>query len=268
MLSVDKKTMQFDIAKIRSQFTIKKPNWMIISHASNVCGVVAPIEQLCELSKEFGAINIIDMCQTAGLIDVDLSSDNFDFAVFDGHKTLYSPLGIAGIISDFKIKPSPLIYGGTGIDSANQSLPDSIPERYEVASANIMAIGGLNSALKWIKNTGIHTLYDKEKENHKRLLTILSSHSNIKIIANNTDRVSNAIGVVSCVFDGFSSDNIGKILSDNDVAVRSGLHCAPFAHKFLDTFPSGTVRFSVSYFNSDEDFKLLQTALDYIEENS
>ena len=73
-----------------------------------------------------------------------------------------------------------------------------------------------------------------------------------------------SIGVVSCIFDGYSSDNIGKILSDNNVATRSGLHCAPFAHRFLDTFPAGTVRFSVSYFNNDEDFTTLENALDYI----
>ena len=80
----------------------------------------------------------------------------------------------------------------------------------------------------------------------------------------NTD----SIGVVSCLFDGYSSDSIGQVLSQQSVAVRTGLHCAPYAHKFLGTFPSGTVRFSVSYFNSDEDFDVLRNALDYIEENS
>jgi selenocysteine lyase/cysteine desulfurase len=73
---------------------------------------------------------------------------------------------------------------------------------------------------------------------------------------------------VSCVFEGYSSDNIGQILSEQNVAVRTGLHCAPYAHKFIGTFPAGTVRFSVSYFNSDEDFEKLEAALEYIEENS
>ncbi len=260
-LSVNKEAMTYDFAKIKNQFASKKPNWMIVSHASNVCGIVSPIEKLCELSKNFDAINIVDMCQTAGLIDTDLGTDFIDFAVFDGHKTLYSPLGIAGIISDFKIKPAPLLYGGTGVDSANQSLPESIPERYEVASPDIMAIGGLNAALKWIKEIGINVLFEKEKDNHNRLIEILSKYDNIKVIGNK-DVMS--IGVVSCIFDGYSSDNIGKILSDNNVATRSGLHCAPFAHRFLDTFPAGTVRFSVSYFNNDEDFTTLENALDYI----
>lgn len=122
-LSFNKETMTYDFPKIRNQFAAKKPNWMIISHASNVCGIVSPIVELCKISKEFGSINIIDMCQTAGLIDTDLGNEYIDFAVFDGHKTLYSPLGIAGIVSDFKIKPAPLLYGGTGIISLILYIP-------------------------------------------------------------------------------------------------------------------------------------------------
>ena len=264
-LAVDKATMTYDFSKIKNQFAEKKPNWMIVSHASNVCGVVSPIKELCKLSKEFGAVNIVDMCQTAGLIDTDLSSEDYDFAVFDGHKTLYSPLGVAGIVSSFKVKIEPLLYGGTGVDSANQSLPESIPERYEVASPDIMAIAGLNASLKWLKETGVKEVFEREQDNYKKLISILSKYDNLKIIS---CKDAESVGVVSCVFDGYSSDNIGKILSDNDVAVRSGLHCAPFAHKFLGTFPAGTVRFSVSYFNTDEDFDILESALDYIEENS
>lgn len=264
-LAFDKSTMTYDMDRIRNQFASKKPNWMIVTHASNVCGVVSPVEELCRLSKEFGSINVVDMCQTAGLIDVNLSGEDIDFAIFAGHKTLYSPLGIAGVISSFAVKPEPLLYGGTGVDSANQSLPESIPERYEVASPDIQAISGLNASLKWIKEIGIDAIYEKEQENYKRLLNILSSHENITVV-DTAD--SKAIGVVSCVFDGYGSDSIGQILSDNNVAVRTGLHCAPTAHKFLGTFPAGTVRFSVSYFNTEEDFEMLDAALEYIEINS
>jgi selenocysteine lyase/cysteine desulfurase len=76
------------------------------------------------------------------------------------------------------------------------------------------------------------------------------------------------IGVVSCVFDSYSSDSIGKILSDNNIAVRIGLHCSPYAHRFLDTFPAGTVRFSIGYFTSENDFVHLENVLEMIEENS
>ena len=264
-LCFDKVTMTYDIARIRNQFAEQKPNWMVVSHASNVCGVVSPIKELCHLSKKFGSINIVDMCQTAGLVDTDLSGEDIDFAVFAGHKTLYSPLGVAGVVSSFATKPQPLLFGGTGVESANQALPESVPERYEVASPDIAAIAGLNASLKWIKETGIQNIYEKEQENFKRLVELLSRYENIKIIDIGD---AESIGVVSCLFDGYGSDSIGQILSEQDVAVRTGLHCAPTAHKFIGTFPAGTVRFSVSYFNTDEDFDVLEAALDYIELNS
>ena len=264
-LAVDRTTLGYDLERIQNQFAEHKPNWLIVSHASNVCGVVAPIHTLCSMAKAAGAITLVDMCQTAGLVDTDLSSESIDFAVFAGHKTLYAPLGIAGIISNFKTKPKPLIFGGTGVESANQDLPETVPERYEVASPNIMAIAGLNASLKWIQTIGIDNIYAKEQANKARLVAILKRFSNIKVI----DVVeADTIGVISCTFDGYGSDNIGQILSDQNVAVRTGLHCAPYAHKFIGTFPAGTVRFSVSYFNSDEDFAQLESALEYIEENS
>jgi cysteine desulfurase family protein len=265
-LAVDKATLTYDLEKIKYQFLDSKPNIVVLSHASNVCGVVAPINSLCALSKSYNAINIIDMSQTAGLIDTDLGSDAIDFAVFSGHKTLYGPLGIAGFICSGAMKPAPLLYGGLGIDSANQSLPETIPERYEVGSQNILAISGLNAALKWIDKVDIKSVFRREKINHKKLLAVLTKFDNIKIISPADE--DSAIGVVSCVFDGYSSDSIGQILSDHDIAVRTGLHCSPLAHQFLGTFPSGTVRFSVSYFNCDSDFEKLQEVLGYIEDKT
>ena len=264
-LAVDKKTLKYDLEKIKNQFAEQKPNWMVVSHASNVCGVIAPIQELCRIAKTHGAITIVDMCQTAGLIDTDLSNTNIDFAIFAGHKTLYSPLGIAGVISSFDIKPKPLIYGGTGVESANQELPETVPERYEVASPNIAAMAGLHASLEWIQKTGVQEIYKKEQQNKEKLICLLKKFGNIKII--DTTKTE-SIGVVSCVFEGYSSDNIGQILSQQNIAVRTGLHCAPYAHQFLETFPSGTVRFSVSYFNKDEDFEALRKALEYIEINS
>lgn len=265
VLSVDEKKLIYDLEKIKYQFAENRPNIVIMSHASNVCGVVAPIKDICMMSRQYGSINVVDMCQTAGLIDTDLSSNIYDFVVFAGHKTLYATFGIAGFICNGDIKLKPLIYGGTGIDSGNPNVPDTIPERYEVGSQNIMAIAGLNAALNWIKRTGIDRIYAKEKVNHKKLLALLSEYENIRIIA--PSDAADAVGVVSCVFVGYNSDNIGQILSEQGVEVRTGLHCAPFAHQFLGTFPAGTVRFSVSYFNTDDDFARLGQALDYICEN-
>ena len=265
-LSVNEKELSYDLEKIKYQFAENRPNIIIMSHASNVCGLVAPIYDICTMSHQYGSINVIDMCQTAGLIDTDLSRNIYDFVVFAGHKTLYATFGVAGFICNGDIKPKPIIYGGAGIDSANPNVPDTIPERYEVGSQNIMAIAGLYAALNWIKKTGIDHIYAKEKENHDKLISILSKYDNIKIIT--PLEATETVGVVSCIFDGYSSDNIGQILSDLGIEVRTGLHCAPSAHRFLGTFPAGTVRFSVSYFNTDYDFAKLRQALDYIDENS
>lgn len=265
-LAVDETTLTYDIEKIKYQFAQKKPNIVIVSHASNVCGVIAPIHDICEIAHQYKSINIIDMCQTAGLIDSDVSSNIFDFIIFAGHKTLYAPFGVSGFICSGEIKPKPLIFGGTGLDSANLEVPETIPERYEVGSQNIMAISGLHSALHWIKKIGISNIYFKEKENHNKLLTILQNYKNIKIIT--PADTTSTVGVVSCLFDGYTSDNIGQILNEQGIEVRTGLHCSPYAHKFLGTFPAGTVRFSVSFFNTDSDFEKLKLALDYICENS
>ena len=266
ILSVNEKELTYDLERIKNQFAEEKPNILIMSHASNVCGVVAPIHDICTMAHKYGSINIIDMCQTAGLIDTDLSSDIYDFTVFSGHKTLYAPFGIAGFVCSGDILLKPLIYGGTGIDSANLTVPNTIPERYEVGSQNIMAMAGLYAALNWINKIGIDKIYEIENHNTNRLLSVLENYSNIRVVKPLISTKS--IGVISSVFNGYSSDSIGKILSEQGIEARTGLHCAPLAHKFIGTFPSGTVRFSVGYFNNNDDFVRLDTALNYIYENS
>lgn len=267
MLAFDKVVLAYDLEKIKYQFANEKPDVVVVSHASNVNGILAPVAEICALAKTHSATTIIDMCQTMGLINTDLNNDNIDFTIFSAHKTLYGSMGLGGFICNPNVKLEPLIYGGTGVDSANPNLPETIPERYEVGTQNLPAIAGLNAALKWIRDIGIENIYKKEQENRRRLIEILAKYDNIKIVFCPQEE-KQAIGVVSCVFAGYGSDNIGQLLSDKDIAVRTGLHCAPKAHQFMETFPLGTVRFSVGYFNKDEEFKQLKEALDYIYENS
>lgn len=262
-LEVERSSFVYDLEKINNQFMERRPFACIVSHASNVCGAVAPIKDIFDLSKIYDSINVVDICQTAGLIDTDLSSEIYDYAIFEGHKTLYGPMGIGGVIAKSAINIDPLIFGGTGIDSANQDMPSDVPVRYEAGSHNISAIAGLNAALKWILSIGIDSIFTEEQKKKEKLIDLLREYDNITVII-----PENSIGVVSCVFDGYSSDNIGQVLSDMNIAVRTGLHCAPAAHKFIGTFPAGTVRFSLSYFNDESDFKILNEALTYIEDNS
>ena len=261
-LACSKDTYQIDIDGAAAQFKSHKPFCVIASHISNVLGAIAPIESLFSEAKKYDAITVTDMCQSAGLIDTNIASSDFDYAVFAGHKTLYGPLGISGFITSFPQELPPLIIGGTGIDSANQDMPDDIPVKYEAGSHNSTAIAGLNASLKWLLENGIDNIYQKELMHYKKLCNLLSSYDNVKLYL-----PENGIGVVSCDFDGYSSSEIGQVISKK-IAIRSGLHCAPLAHKFIGTFPSGTVRFSVSYFNTDHDFEVLEEMLDYIEENS
>lgn len=261
-LAVNKNGYEFDIEGISKQFRTRKPYCVIVSHASNVTGAVAPVNEIFSQAKNYGAITILDMCQTAGLIDTDISSSIYDYVVFAGHKTLYGPLGISGFIAGYPERLKPVIYGGTGIESANQDMPLTSPERFMAGSHNTTAIAGLNAALKWIIETGIENIYSKEEQNTHKLIEILKEYDNIQIFEPN-----HRIGVVSCVFDEYTSDEIGQILSKQNIAFRSGLQCAPYAHKFIGTFPTGTVRFSVGYFNNDADFEMIDHVLKYIYEN-
>jgi len=265
-LAYEKDSHAYNLDKIKLQFADKKPDIVVMSHASNAFGIIAPVSEICALSRAYGAVNIIDMCQTAGLIDLDLSNGAIDLAVFAGHKTLYGPLGVSGFVCHDEISIKPLIYGGTGVDSINRLMPETVPERFEAASPNIHAISGLYAALKWIHGVGVAGMREKERENHQKLLAVLSDYDNICIYA--PSGIENSIGVVSCTFDGYASDSIGQVLSGRDIAVRTGLHCALSAHNFFGTSPGGTVRFSVSYFNDDDDFEKLAAALNYISRNS
>ncbi|MBS7256898.1 MAG: aminotransferase class V-fold PLP-dependent enzyme [Methanobrevibacter sp.] len=255
---------EYDFELIKQQFKDNMPELLILSHGSNVCGLINPVEKLCEISKVYNAITVLDMAQTAGLVPLNVGNNNIDFAVFAGHKTLLGPFGISGFVKNKTTNLPTFLFGGTGVESAKQDMPEEMPYKYEMGSQNIQAIAGLHASLKWwLTNTD--SIRQKEKENHKRLFDLLSSYDFIKIVGSKD--FDKTLGVISCLFDNYTADEIGNVLDEKDVAVRTGLQCSPLAHKTLGTFPAGTVRFSVQYFTSDSDFEGLKNALDYIKEN-
>ena len=256
---------KYDLDRMRYQFESECPDLVIMSHASNVLGLIAPVTEICSLAKKFGATTVIDMAQTAGLVDCNLGLNVFDIAVFAGHKTLYGPTGISGFIMEPAIDLPPVLFGGTGFESANQNMPQSLPERYEMGTMNISGIAGLNAALKWGLDQGIETIWQKEQEHRNKLIALLQEYWFIKIVGNYPG--CNYVGIVSCLVEGISSDSAGEIFDRCGIAVRTGLQCAPLAHQFIGTHPAGTIRFSVGYFTSEDDFEELRQALDYIEEN-
>ena len=259
---------EYDIGKINAQFAQTPPDLVIVSHASNVIGLVAPVLEIFSAAKKFNAVTVTDMAQTAGLVPLNVGSELVDFAVFAGHKTLYGPFGIAGFVKSKNVALDPVLFGGTGVDSANQEMPENIPSRYEMGSQNICAVAGLYAATKWLLENA-EEIRSTEEKNHRRLLEILSQYDFVKILGPK-DRFSQktkCIGVVSTLFDGYSAEDIGNVFDEKEIAVRTGLECSPLAHKFLGTFPAGTVRFSVGYFTGEEDFCALEKAMDFIKVN-
>ena len=254
--------LEFDFERIKYQFAAAPPDFVIVSHASNVIGLIAPVEKIGTLAKSYGALTLFDMAQTAGLVDLNVGLEMIDFAVFAGHKTLFAPTGIGGFVMNPVAQLKPILFGGTGFDSANQDLPSSLPERFEVGTLNILGIAGLYAALKWIRNQTLEKIFRKEQLCRRRLIEILSTYDFLEVVGNVAGR--DYVGIVSCVMTGVGSDSAGNIFSERGIAVRAGLQCAPLAHKFLGTFPAGTIRFSVNCLTNDEDFWELRAALDEI----
>ena len=253
VLKVSKDNLNFDFKAINEQFANKKPNLLIISHISNVFGIIAPIKELFFMSKKYNSINVVDMAQSAGLINIDMQTVNFDFAVFAGHKTLYSFQGVAGIIHRNKIKLKPLIYGGTGINSKDKEMPK---ELMIPGTANLLSIVSLFYSIQYLKKIGLPKIEKLEREKTKLLKKALSTFKKFHFVCNN----ENCISIISCIVDEIAVDDMAALLNKFKICVRSGVHCSPLSHEFANTL-NGTLRFSISLFNKKKDFKNLSKTL-------
>ena len=254
--------LEFDFTKIRKQFEQIHPDFVLISHARNVMGLIAPVEEIFSMAKIYDATTLVDMAQTAGLVELNVGLETIDFAVFAGHKSLFAPTGIGGFVMNPSIQIEPVIFGGTGYDSKNQDMPATLPERFEPGTLNVVGIAGLNAALKWIQSQTTEKIFATEENRRHQLLELLADYDFLHVVGNITGR--NYVGIISCLIKGISSDDAGNIFAEHGISVRTGLHCAPIAHKFLGTFPVGTIRFSVNCMTSDKDFAELRDVLEEI----
>ena len=264
VLPFDSETLEPRYEEIEADFGACWPKLVVMTHASNVCGAVVPVEKIARMAKACGATVVVDMSQTAGLLGLELSSELYDFAVFAGHKTLYGPFGIGGFICKHGATLRPVFFGGNGINSVEQSLPKNIVQMEEIGSQNTYAIAGLKASTDWLLERGLEAVRDAEAKNRERLLTCLRGAGFCTVVADGMR--CERIGVVSAQFDGFSPDEGEMILGRCGVAVRSGIQCAPFAHRFLGTLPAGTIRFSVSALTGDAEFEALGRAMEVIGE--
>ncbi len=259
-LYLDHCTYEYNLKKIEEQFDKNPPKALVLTHISNVIGLVTPIIEVSKLAKQHGAYVIIDGAQGGPLAAIKEDSNLIDYYVFSGHKTFYGPFGIAGFILNNKdLQLDPILFGGTGSHSEMLEMPESEPFRYETGSHNIVAITGLNAACDWLLDVGPEKILQKEKRLMKSMLDKLKMFNEITLYVGNEEYHQ---GLFSFNLNGYASQEVGTILGEHfDIAVRAGLHCAPMAHQFLNTLPKGTVRVSFGYFNEEDEVDIFADAI-------
>lgn len=228
--------------------------FIILSHASNVLGSIQPIEEIGRLCKDNGIFFILDSAQSAGVLDIDFTKLNLSALAFTGHKSLFGPQGIGGFIITDKLNAicNPYILGGTGSMSYSLDQPDFLPDKFESGTLNMPGIVGLNEGIKFINKEGLNSIYEKNSYLRSLLISNLQEIKNIQLY----EDFSNP-NYTSCVsFNSIKMDT-AELSYELDykygIKNRSGLHCAPLTHKSIGSFPNGTVRLSISYFNTIED---------------
>ena len=250
--------LEIDIEKMKYEFSKDKPEAVFCTHVSNVTGYILPVEEIFKEAKKHGSINILDSAQSLGLVDVRADLMNADIIAFAGHKTLYGPFGVGGFINISGVPLDTFVVGGTGSDSLNLDMPSQVPERYEAASKNIAAIAGLHEALAVIDRNGN---YQQEKLLSEYAVEKLKKLKNIILYI--PENLTRHIGVISFNVKGYKADDVGMILDEDfDIAVRTGYHCAPYIHKYLDDEKYlGTVRISLGQYNTKNDIDQLIDAI-------
>lgn len=247
-----------------------KPNTkaVIMTHASNVCGTILPLEGIGEICKKHNLFFIIDGAQSIGFLDIDFYKLNASAIAFTGHKGLLGPQGIGGFLisSELAHNISPIIEGGTGSLSELEVQPEYMPDKFESGTPNIPGIYGLNASLKYVLKEGISSIREKELKLTDKFLNEIHNLNEVKIIG--IKEIKNRTAVVSLDFLNRDNGIVSYYLNKNyGISTRSGLHCAPSAHKSLGTFPRGTVRFSFSHFTTIEDINYSINAINKVIEN-
>lgn len=235
---------------------------VVMTHASNVCGTVLPLEQVGAWCKEHGIPFLVDCAQTAGVLPIDMEKMHIDALAFTGHKGLMGPQGIGGFLvsEDMAAQITPLLSGGTGSASHSEQVPELMPDRFEPGTMNLPGIVGLHQGLLWLEETGLDKIRAHELELAQQFLTGLRplEEDGLLRIVGRPD-TEGRTGVVSIQTTRIELAQAAFALDmDFGIMVRVGMHCAPSAHKTLGTYPLGTIRFSFGWWNTP---KHVETAL-------
>lgn len=233
---------------------------VVCQHASNVTGAIQPVADLADIAHAHGAVIVVDGAQAGGHLDVDLSALDVDAWACSGHKGLLGPQGIGVLYLSSRVAPGELISGGTGhSDSENPAQPTSRPERYEAGTPNTPGILGLAAAVRYLSEYGA-----EQRESERDLLHRL--HQGVLELGGyrvlGPEIGEPRVPVLSVIHERVDADRLAFALDKRyGIAVRAGLHCAPWAHGFAATLDTGALRFGIGYGNTVADVDMALTAL-------
>lgn len=228
---------------------------VVCTHVSNVFGYVLPIHTIAALCRDRKVPLIVDASQSAGCLQVDFQALGAAFVAMPGHKGLYGPQGTGLLLCG---QPGEaLMQGGTGSESIRQTMPDFLPDHLEAGTHNIAGLAGLLEGLRYVRRVGTASIAARERRLIRQLGAQLKRLPGLEVwLAENPEDQS---GVLSFRAAGVDCEELGERLGDRGIALRAGLHCAPLAHQTAGTLETGTVRASVSAFNTEREIQ--QTAL-------
>lgn len=239
---------------------------IILTHASNVTGVINPIREIGKIARARGVLFMVDSAQTAGVFPIDVQTMGIDMLAFAGHKGLLGPQGVGGLCLSNDLQLTTLKEGGTGGNSESPLQPENCPDRYESGTSNTPGIAGLVAGLQFLSQIGIEQIREKERILTERLLSGLQLIS--KVIVYGPPLGTERASVISFNIESMDPSEVSLILDQSfEIATRSGLHCAPDAHRAIGTLMKGTVRLSLGYFNTVEEVDKCLEAVSTIAEN-
>lgn len=234
---------------------------VICTHVSNVFGYVLPIAEIAAMCRAKHVPLIVDASQSAGCLPVSLGEWGASFVAMPGHKGLYGPQG-TGLLLCGNSAVRPLIEGGTGSASERQEMPEFLPDRLEAGTHNIPGIAGLLEGLRFVEQMGSTKILEHERRLALHAARGLERIPGLEVFFEHG--LKNQTGVLSFVIESMDCETAAERLGQAGIAVRSGLHCAPLAHQSAGTLDRGTVRMSLSAFNTLYDVERLVNAVSRI----
>ena len=222
----------------------------ICTGASNAFGKILPVGRIGLLARKRGIYFIADCAQTAGSLDITLRDCNANVLCMPGHKGLFGPTGTGMMITDGLFMET-VMEGGTGSVSSFLTQPDFYPDRFESGTLNLIGIAGLYEGLKFSEQNRRRE-YEKEMSLIKYIYNALSDDGRIELYTPEPE-IDKYMPLLSFNVKNKDCSFIGELLSNEDVALRTGFHCAYLSHRHYGTADKGTLRISLSRMNSEKD---------------